>query len=142
MKGMLIPMESKLTTRAQEAVTAAQRLAVSGGHPALESVHLLQALLEQTDGIAVPLLQAAGADPAQVGKEATSAVGRLPSASGSTVSAPAPSRDLLRVLNAAGEQATRWATSTSPPSTCWSGLPRSAVRRPRCWLTPGPPPTH
>ncbi len=99
-------MESKLTTRAQEAVTAAQRLAVSAGHPALESVHLLQALLEQSDGIAVPLLQAAGADPAQVRTGATAAAGRLPSASGSTVSAPAPSRDLLRVLNAAGEQAT------------------------------------
>ena len=99
-------MESKLTTRAQEAITAAQRLAVSGGHPALESAHLLQALLEQTDGIAVPLLQAAGVDPAQVRPAATAAVGRLPSASGSTVAAPAPSRDLLRVLNAAGEQAT------------------------------------
>ena len=99
-------MESKLTTRAQEAVTAAQRLAVSGGHPALESVHLLRALLEQSDGIAVPLLQAAGADPAAVRTAARAAVDRLPSASGSTVSAPAPSRDLLRVLNAAGEQAT------------------------------------
>ncbi|MBA3368204.1 MAG: ATP-dependent chaperone ClpB [Geodermatophilaceae bacterium] len=99
-------MESKLTTRAQEAVTAAQRLAVSAGHPALDSVHLLQALLEQSDGIAVPLLEAGGADPAQVRAAATAAVGRLPRASGSTVSAPAPSRDLLRVLNAAGEQAT------------------------------------
>ncbi|MDQ3732926.1 MAG: AAA family ATPase, partial [Actinomycetota bacterium] len=99
-------MESKLTTRAQEAVAAAQRLAVSGGHPALESVHLLRALLEQSDGIAVPLLQAAGADPAEVRTAATAAVNRLPSASGSSVSAPSPSRDLLRVLNAAGEQAT------------------------------------
>jgi len=99
-------MESKLTTRAQEGITAAQRLAVSGGHPAMESAHLLQALLEQSDGIAVPLLQAAGADPASVRAAASASVGRLPSASGSTVSAPAPSRDLLRVLNAAGEQAT------------------------------------
>ena len=99
-------MESKLTTRAQEGITAAQRLAVSGGHPAMESAHLLQALLEQSDGIAVPLLQAAGADPASVRAAASASVGRLPSASGSAVSAPAPSRDLLRVLNAAGEQAT------------------------------------
>ena len=55
-------MDSKLTTRAQEAVTAAQRLAVSRGQAALEPLHLLSALLGQTDGIAGPLLKAVGAD--------------------------------------------------------------------------------
>ncbi len=98
-------MESKLTTRSQEAVTAAQRLAVSRGQAALEPLHLLAALLEQTDGIAGPLLTAAGADPADVRSKTDAAVRRLPSVSGATVPAPAPSRDLLRALNAAGEQA-------------------------------------
>src|SRR3954447_12676200 len=98
-------MESKLTTRSQEAITAAQRLAVSRGQAALEPLHLLAALLEQTDGIAGPLLKAVGADPADVRVKADAALRRLPSVSGATVPAPSPSRELLRVLNAAGEQA-------------------------------------
>ena len=66
-------MESKLTTRSQEAIAAAQRLAVDRGQAALEPLHLLVALLEQTDGIAGPLLQAVGADPADVRAKAEAA---------------------------------------------------------------------
>ncbi|MCW2702310.1 MAG: clpB [Blastococcus sp.] len=98
-------MESKLTTRSQEAIAAAQRLAVDRGQAALEPLHLLAALLEQTDGIAGPLLKAVGADPADVRAKAEAALHRMPSVSGATVSAPSPSRELLRVINAAGEQA-------------------------------------
>ncbi|MCO7220339.1 ATP-dependent chaperone ClpB [Klenkia sp. PcliD-1-E] len=96
----------KLTTRAQEAVAAAQRLAVDRGQAALEPLHLLLALLDQTDGIAGPLLQATGAVPGEVRARAEAALRRMPSVSGSTVAAPSPSRDFLRVVNAAGEQAT------------------------------------
>ncbi len=98
-------MESKLTTRSQEAITSAQRLAVSRGQAALEPLHLLAALLEQSDGIAGPLLKAVGADPADVRAKADAALRRMPTVTGATVPAPSPSRDLLRVLNAAGEQA-------------------------------------
>jgi ATP-dependent Clp protease ATP-binding subunit ClpB len=98
-------MESKLTTRSQEAVAAAQRLAVDRGQAALEPLHLLVALLEQTDGIATPLLKAVGADPADVRAKAEAALKRMPSVRGATVPAPTPSRELLRTLNAAGEQA-------------------------------------
>jgi ATP-dependent Clp protease ATP-binding subunit ClpB len=97
--------QSKLTTRSQEAIAAAQRLAVDRGQPALEPLHLLAALVEQSDGIAGPLLKATGADPADVRSKAEAAIKRLPSVSGATVPAPAPSREFLRVLNAAGEQA-------------------------------------
>jgi ATP-dependent Clp protease ATP-binding subunit ClpB len=98
-------MESKLTTRSQEAVAAAQRLAVDRGQAALEPLHLLVALLEQSDGIAGPLLKAVGADPLDVRAKAEAALKRMPSVSGATVAAPSPSRELLRALNAAGEQA-------------------------------------
>ncbi|MGY1838853.1 MULTISPECIES: ATP-dependent chaperone ClpB [unclassified Modestobacter] len=98
-------MQSKLTTRAQEAVAAAQRLAVDRGQAALEPLHLLVALLEQSDGIAGPLLQAAGADPTDVRAKADAALRRMASVSGATVAAPSPSRELLRAINAAGEQA-------------------------------------
>ncbi len=95
----------KLTTRSQEAVAAAQRLAVDRGHAGLEPLHLLLALLDQADGITGPLLQATGAVPGEVRAKADAALRRMPSVSGSTVAAPAPSRDFLRVVNAAGEQA-------------------------------------
>src|SRR3569833_4673707 len=98
-------MQSKLTTRSQEAIAAAQRLAVDRGQAALEPLHLLVALLEQADGIAGPLLQATGADPVDVRAKAEAAQRRLPRDSGSTVAAPSPSRELLRAINAAGEQA-------------------------------------
>ena len=96
----------KLTTRSQEAIAAAQRLAVDRGHAGLEPLHLLLALLDQADGITGPLLQATGAIPGEVRVKADAALRRLPSVSGSTVAAPSPSRDFLRVVNAAGEQAT------------------------------------
>ena len=81
-------MESKLTTRSQEAIAAAQRLAVDRGQAALEPLHLLAALLEQSDGIAGPLLTAVGADPADVRAKADAALRRMPSVSGATVPAP------------------------------------------------------
>ena len=96
-------MESKLTTRSQEAFTAAQRLAVDRGQAALEPLHLLAALLEQSDGIAGPLLTAVGADPVDVRAKADDAL------RGCRASAVPPCPHPLRPgtaarLNAAGEQ--------------------------------------
>jgi ATP-dependent Clp protease ATP-binding subunit ClpB len=99
-------MESnKLTTKSQEAISAAVRLAADRGHPAVEPAHLLQALLAQPEGTATPLLQAVGADVADVRAEDDALLARLPSASGATVSAPALSRDALRAFTAAQRQA-------------------------------------
>ncbi|MGI8532848.1 MAG: ATP-dependent chaperone ClpB [Geodermatophilaceae bacterium] len=99
-------METKLTTRSQEAVTAAQRLSVERGNPALEPVHLLLALLDQAEGLTATLLDAVGGDVAAVRAAAQVAVAALPSASGSTMAAPQPSRDFVKVLAEAGSQAT------------------------------------
>ncbi len=99
-------MESnKLTTKSQEALSAAVRLAAERGHPAVEPAHLLQALLGQADGTATPLLKAVGADVPDVRAENDALLTRLPSATGVTVSAPQLSRDMLRVLSAAQRQA-------------------------------------
>ena len=75
-----------LTTRSQEAIAAAQRGAVSAGNPALEPVHVLDALLKQPDGIALALLDAVGVDRAELVAATDAAVARLPRASGTTVS--------------------------------------------------------
>ncbi|HEY9473580.1 MAG TPA: Clp protease N-terminal domain-containing protein, partial [Mycobacteriales bacterium] len=91
----------KLTTKSQQAVSSAVRLAADRGHPDVEPVHLLVALLSLTDGTTSPLLTAVGADPKAARAEADALLGRLPSAVGATVSAPQSSRDLLRALSAA-----------------------------------------
>jgi ATP-dependent Clp protease ATP-binding subunit ClpB len=89
------------TTRAQQAVQTAAERAAAAGHAALEPVHLLVALLDQTDGVAGPLLSAAGADAAEVGRRAHELLSRLPSAAGSTVSAPSLGRGAVVALQAA-----------------------------------------
>src|SRR5436309_861349 len=93
------------TTRGQEAIAAAQRSAVSAGHPALEPVHLLDALLAQPDGIALALLDTIGADRAALLDATDAAVARLPRASGTTVSGPQASGTLQRTLAVATERA-------------------------------------
>ncbi|MGE5746684.1 MAG: Clp protease N-terminal domain-containing protein, partial [Solirubrobacterales bacterium] len=47
----------RFTIKAQEAVAAAQRLASEGSNPEVAPAHLLLALLEQDDGVVVPVLQ-------------------------------------------------------------------------------------
>jgi len=99
-------METKLTTQSQEAVAAAQRLAVDRGSPALEPVHLLSALLAAGSGVTEPLLTAVGADAGAVRAATQVAVAAVPSASGATMSAPQAARDFIKVLSEAGSQAT------------------------------------
>ncbi|WP_394614924.1 ATP-dependent chaperone ClpB [Lentzea sp. JNUCC 0626] len=94
------------TTKTQQAVSSAVQAATLNGNPDVGSVHLLSALLAQTDGLTAPLLSAVGADPEQVRKELEQLSRGLPSASGSTVSAPQFSRDAVRVINRAQELAT------------------------------------
>jgi ATP-dependent Clp protease ATP-binding subunit ClpB len=94
------------TTKAQQAISAAVQAAALAGNPDVGPTHLLGALLAQGDGIAAPLLAAVGADAAAVRGELTQLSNRLPSASGSTVSAPQLSREALAALNAAQQLAT------------------------------------
>ena len=48
------------TTKTQEALQAALQLASAKGNPDIRPAHLLVAVLEQPDGIAIPVLRAAG----------------------------------------------------------------------------------
>jgi len=98
-------MDEKLTRKSQEAVSAAVRQAASDGNPQVEPVHLLLALLKQTDGTAQPLLEAAGADMDRVLVEATALQRKLPQTHGAAASAPETSRQLLSVINTAASLA-------------------------------------
>ena len=92
---------NKFTRRSQEAIGAAIELATSAGNPVVEPAHLLAALLAQPDGIAGPLLSAAGVDAAQVSAATTAALRRIPAASGPSVSSPAYGRSTILTLESA-----------------------------------------
>jgi ATP-dependent Clp protease ATP-binding subunit ClpB len=98
-------MDDKLTRKSQEALSAAIRQAASDGNPQVEPVHLLVALLQQTEGTARPLLEAAGADMDRVLTEAAALQRKLPQTRGATASAPETSRPLLSVINTAASLA-------------------------------------
>ncbi|WP_163544028.1 ATP-dependent chaperone ClpB [Occultella kanbiaonis] len=99
-------MDTKLTTKSQEAVAAALQAATASGNPQLEPAHLLQALIEQEGGVAAALLDAVGADRAAVTDRVRAIVVALPAASGSSVNQPQMSRSLATAVKAAGDEAT------------------------------------
>ncbi|MEV0145127.1 MULTISPECIES: ATP-dependent chaperone ClpB [unclassified Nonomuraea] len=100
-------MDYKLTQKSQEALSGAMRRAAAEGHPEISPAHLLTTLLGQTGGTAVPLLEAVGADWKSVRAKAEEQLAALPTAQGSTVSAPTSSRQLLTVINTAAQRAKR-----------------------------------
>lgn len=86
-------------------MTAALQSASSAGNPDIRPAHLLVALLDQTDGIAAPLLKAVGVDPTVVHREAQAIVDRLPKTTGASFT-PQLGREALAALTAAQHLAT------------------------------------
>ena len=72
----------KFTLKSQEAVQAAQDIAAKRHHQNIEAEHLLLALLEQTDGVVLPLLKKLGADPGRLKDDLEEALGKLPKVEG------------------------------------------------------------
>ncbi len=72
----------RITEKAREALEGAHSMAEGRGHPEIEPEHVGLALLDQAEGTAVPLLQAAGADPARAREEWSRAIDRLPRVEG------------------------------------------------------------
>jgi ATP-dependent Clp protease ATP-binding subunit ClpB len=99
-------MDDKLTRKSQDALSAAIRGAAAEGHPQVEPLHLLTALLDQgNDGTAVPLLRAVGADPAQIARQAADRLARMPRARGATLSAPQLAPALAKAVKTAASRA-------------------------------------
>ncbi len=93
------------TTKTSEALQAALQRASSLGNPDIRPAHLLVAILEQSEGIAAPVLQAVGVDTASVVREATRLVEGYPKAQGANMANPNFNRDALNALTAAQELA-------------------------------------
>ncbi|MHA7141075.1 ATP-dependent chaperone ClpB [Arthrobacter sp. Sr33] len=98
-------MDAKFTTKSQEALSAAATNASTASNPQVEPAHLLKALMDQRDGVAVALLKAAGSDPDAVSTRASSAIKALPSSSGTSTAQPQFSRDTLQAIKAAQQEA-------------------------------------
>ena len=93
------------TTKTQEALQQALAKASANGNPDIRPAHLLAAILDQKDGIAVPVLKATGVDPDTVLAEARALVDSYPKAEGQNMANPNFNRDGLNVLTNAQELA-------------------------------------
>ena len=98
-------MAREMTTKAQEAISSALQAAGAAGNPQVEPIHLLEALIEQREGIAFSLLEAVGADVRAIGARTRNALVALPSAQGASAGSAQPSNALLAVVRDAGERA-------------------------------------
>jgi ATP-dependent Clp protease ATP-binding subunit ClpB len=93
----------RLTVKSAEAVQEAASEARRAGNPTIEDLHLLAALLEQEEGIVVPILQKVGVNVARLKSEVEGARGRLPKQSGGANATI--SRELNEVLDRAEKEA-------------------------------------
>ncbi|GAA1275717.1 ATP-dependent chaperone ClpB [Arthrobacter pascens] len=100
-------MDAKFTTKSQEALSAAAMNASTAGNPQVEPAHLLKALMDQREGVAVALLRATGTDPDAVSVQASSAIKNLPATSGSSVQQAQLSRTALQAIQTAQNEADR-----------------------------------
>jgi ATP-dependent Clp protease ATP-binding subunit ClpB len=73
----------RMTQRVQEALNAAYTRALTERNTQTTPEHLLAAVLDQPEGIAAPIFQKAGLDPATLGKKVDAAIAALPRFSGS-----------------------------------------------------------
>jgi ATP-dependent Clp protease ATP-binding subunit ClpB len=98
--------QDRFTIKSQEAVAAAQRLASEGSNPEVAPPHLLLALLEQDEGVVVPVLQRLGVDAQDARVQAREAIDKLPKLSGNTVPDVRPSSEFVWVLQQAEKEST------------------------------------
>jgi ATP-dependent Clp protease ATP-binding subunit ClpB len=94
----------KFTVKSQEAVQNASILAAESGNPEVLPMHLLSVLLEDKEGIIVPLLQKVGVPTEQLLSKVNQALGALPKVSGSGTQ-PGLSNAAQKVIDRAFKEA-------------------------------------
>src|SRR3989441_965044 len=95
----------KLTVKAQEALQAAQEIAGRHDQQQIEPVHLLAALVEQSDGVVPPLLARLGVRAEVLAGDLEAQLARLPKVTGISQQhlSPATNRVLEEAFNEAGK---------------------------------------
>ncbi len=89
----------KLTIKSQEAIQAAQQLAQNNNNQEIRISHLVKAILEQPEGVVVPVLQKMGIDPSVVLMETGKLIAEIPQVSGSGAGQAYLSDDLRKIID-------------------------------------------
>ncbi|KHL25256.1 ATPase AAA [Croceibacterium mercuriale] len=98
----------KYTDRAKGFLQAAQTVAIRNSHQRIAPEHLLQALLDDPEGMAAGLITRAGGDPKAATDALAQALAKIPAVSGSGAQAtPGLDNDLVRVLDQAEQVAAK-----------------------------------
>ena len=90
---------NRWTHKTSEAMQAALESARSSSNPEVTTDHLVEALVSQSEGVVLPLLNRVGAAPAKIASDTRERLGRLPSAYGG--GDPRISRELASVFDVA-----------------------------------------
>jgi ATP-dependent Clp protease ATP-binding subunit ClpB len=93
----------KLTVKSQEAVQAAASAAAENGNPEVLPMHLLAALLEDPEGVVLPVLEGAGVRVQELLSGVNTAISKLPKVSGGAQ--PGMSNALTKVFDRASKEA-------------------------------------
>ena len=96
----------KMTVKAQEALQEAQEIAARHENQAVEPVHLLEALIQQQDGVVPPLLARLGIRTEALNQDLEREIGRLPKVQG--FAQQTLSRALNDILEKSFDEATKF----------------------------------
>jgi ATP-dependent Clp protease ATP-binding subunit ClpB len=97
----------KFTERARGFLQAAQTIAIRDFHQRITPEHLLKALLDDEEGAAAGLIRTAGGDPKAAAAGVNAELARQPKVQGSGAGQPQITPELVRVLDAAQQAATK-----------------------------------
>ncbi|WP_237210158.1 ATP-dependent chaperone ClpB [Rothia nasimurium] len=101
-------MNAQFTTKSQEALSAANMNAQTAGNPTLDTSHLLKALMDQREGVAVAVLKTAGLDVDAISLAASTEISKLPKVQGASAAQAQPSRAVLTAIQTAQAKAAKF----------------------------------
>src|ERR1700712_76821 len=94
----------KLTVKSQEAVQAAVGMAIENGNPEVLPLHLMAALLEDKEGVVLPVLEKVGVPVQQMLAQVNAAIAKLPKVGGGG-SQPQLGSAMQKVMDASFKEA-------------------------------------
>ena len=94
----------KLTVKSREAIAAAEAVARRADHQEVKPLHVLAALLDQSDGLVKPLLERAGVAIDRLRSEIQTAFDAIPKVTGAEIYA---GKELKKLIDAAATEADR-----------------------------------
>ena len=97
----------KFTLKSQEAIQTAHTLAQNNGNQEIQPEHLLKAILEQPEGVVVPVLKKMGITPSVILSETNQLIEQLPKVSGGGAGQTYASQVLQKLLDSSFKTASQ-----------------------------------